>query len=194
MGKHITENCICETCAFNFLLRFTSRLNLAHAGSLHSGNRRTQWARQEPKYLEHGGAVQITPSASFAFVTFLSRCELHCSCSVDWFVRESGPVDSKCTVSAGPSHCWRRPSWEADSHPATQEIPRLLWNPKAHYRVHRNPPLVPILNQKQPPCFFKIHSNIILPSTSRCKVKVNVKLSLCFNWASRHEGVLGGEI
>jgi len=24
------------------------------------------------------------------------------------------------------------PSWEADRYPATQEIPRNLWNPKGH--------------------------------------------------------------
>jgi len=42
------------------------------------------------------------------------------------------------------------PSGEADRFSASQEIPRILWNPKDHYRIQQNSPPVRVLSQISP--------------------------------------------
>jgi hypothetical protein len=59
-----------------------------------------------------------------------------------------------------------RPSLEAASCTATQELSSILGNPKVHYCVHNSPPLDPLLSHINPvhttPSYLsKIHFNII---------------------------------
>jgi hypothetical protein len=84
-----------------------------------------------------------------------------------WFQGKTDYVTIYLTNSMQLSH-----SWEANSYSANQIIPRFLWNPKVHNRVHNSSLLVPILTHTNPahtfPSYFpNIHSNITLPSTPR---------------------------
>jgi hypothetical protein len=89
--------------------------------------------------------------------------------------RESRPAGQE--PNSGPPKEWTDimdliPIWEGTSHSATEEFPRILWKPNAHYRDDKTSQMVPILIETNPvhiiiTYFSKIHFNIIRSPTSR---------------------------
>ena len=65
----------------------------------------------------------------------------------------------------------QNPYWEPNLFSASQEIHRILWDPKVHYRIHKRPLPVPILSQIGPvhatlSHFLKINLNVCFPSVA----------------------------
>ena len=61
----------------------------------------------------------------------------------------------------------QRPSWEASWFAASQEIPRILWNPEVHYRTHRT--TESILDWKRP--WTRTENNIKMENNIEIEVR-----------------------
>jgi hypothetical protein len=80
------------------------------------------------------------------------------------------------------------PSWEANSSSDGQEMSRILWIPKIHYRGHKSTPLVPVMSLFESvhtftPYFFKKHFDITLsskPKSLKCLVPSWLKFLYAF--------------
>jgi hypothetical protein len=152
-------------CKYNINIKFsfitytsTTLLLKYHKSYIHN----YRWMRSSTSRSWYLGEVL----SSLLLVTCTYACGSVCVCAWLWVqcfvMRASQLINSKQLI----------PSWEPASCAATKEFPNILWNPKVHYHVHSNPPLVPNRRQINPvhstPSYVpKIYFNIIHTPTSR---------------------------
>jgi hypothetical protein len=60
------------------------------------------------------------------------------------------------------------PSWEANDRFSGQEVPRILWNPKIYYRIHKISPLVSFLSPMNSAHILTHFEPFILKTINKC--------------------------
>ena len=124
------------------------------------------WRRKERKESSWGGwYIGLLFVTSSSFSSFLYGTQLSwCYVTRDKNIQTWRTVQAESQQPPVPSHSSeqdasiylltysmvQRPSWKANWFAASQEICRILWNSKVHYRSHKCPPTVPILSQLDP--------------------------------------------
>jgi hypothetical protein len=126
------------------------------------------------RYL-HVPMLITTVSAPFSSVWLLLDVVWFCNWSTSFQYSSTGNICSiyryqsfskeivnsviEAIFSQQLTQCSRIPSRDTNSHAASQDVLRLLWKPKVHYRVKKSLPLVPIMSH-----MYQVHIFSLFPT------------------------------